>query len=297
MMDGTLTIHLIASQDEGISMDTIINWSELWKAIHVSSRLRTDKDRDPGKIWNKKAHAYSRITRDEKESTKQELSMLDLLPTDTVLDMGAGTGRLSVPIAGMVSHVTALDASEGMLSHLEERMSAAGRTNYSVVVKRWEDVVVGSDIPVHDVVIAAFSLGFYDVGAALRKLDSAARRSVHLFWHMGSWREPEEMALYTAVHGEEGTRQVGYPDALFLVNILHGLGIYADIRIYRALWETVYESPKEAAEQWITMHAPGYEDLDLVTRHFSERLEKDDEGKFHERSVRTTAMVSWKKGE
>jgi len=292
-----LTIDLIASQDEGIIMDTIINWNELWKAIHVSSRLRTEKDRDPGKIWNKKAGAYNRITKDEKESTKQEISMLDLLPTDTVLDMGAGTGRLAVPIAGMVSHVTALDASAEMLTHLKERMAAEGRTNYSVVVKRWEDVVIGSDLPVHDVVIAAFSLGLYDVGAALLKLDAAAKRSVHLFWHMGEWRGPAEMALYTAVHGEEGTRQVGYPDALFLVNILHGLGIYADIRIYRALWETVYDSPEEAAEQWITMHAPDYEDIELVTRHFRERLEKDSEGKFHERSVRTTAMVSWKKGE
>lgn len=292
-----MTIPFIVSQEEGIIMDTIINWNELWKAIHVSSRLRTEKDRDPGKIWNSKAHAYSRITRDEKASTKQELSMLDLSPTDTVLDMGAGTGRLTVPIAGMVSHVTALDASEGMLSHLKERMAEEGRTNYSCVVKRWEDVVIGSDIPVHDVVVAAFSLGFYDVGAALLKLDAAARRSVHLFWHIGPWREPEEMALYTAVHGEEGSRQVGYPDALFLVNILHGLGIYADIRIYRAVWETVYESPQEAAEQWITMHAPGFEDLDLVTRHFEERLQKDDDGGFRETSVRTTAMVSWRKGE
>jgi len=288
---------LIASQGEGIIMDKIINWNELWKAIHASSRHRVDKESDPGKIWDKKAAAYNRITNDEKESTKQELSMLDLSPTDTVLDVGAGNGRLAVPIAGMVSHVTALDASEGMLSHLEQRMAAEGRTNYSVVVKRWEDVVIGSDIPVHDVVIAAFSLGIYDVGAALQKMDAAARRSVHLFWHMGEWREPEEMALYIAVHGEESTRHKGYPDALFLVNILHGLRIYADIRIYHALWETVYDSPEEAAEQWITMHAPDFEDLDLVTRHFSERLRKDDAGKFHERSVRTTAMVSWKKGE
>jgi SAM-dependent methyltransferase len=278
-------------------MQSIINWNELWKAIHVSSRPRVEKDRDPGSIWNKKAHAYNRITRDEKESTRQEIGLLNLFPTDTVLDMGAGTGRLAVPIAGMVSHVTALDSSEGMLGHLRNRMEAEGRANYTCVVKRWEDVEVGVDLPVHDVVIAAFSLGFYDVGSALLKLDAAAKRSVHLFWHMGEWREPQEMSLYTAVHGEEANRRVGYPDALFLVNILHDYGIYADIRIYRALWETVYDSPEEAAKHWITMHAPDFPDLDLVTRHFKERLEKDDEGKFHERSVRRTAMVSWSKGE
>lgn len=278
-------------------MDSIINWDELWKAIHVSSRLRVEKDQDPGKVWDKKAGAYSRITRDEKESTRQELSMLDLRPADSVLDMGAGTGRLAVPIAGKVSHVTALDASPGMLSHLEERMAAEGRTNYSCVVKRFEDVVVGEDIQVHDVVIAAFSLGFYDVGSALLKLDAAARRSVHLFWHMGEWRSQKEMAIYTAVYGEEGTRQVGYPDALFLANILHGYKIYPDIRIYRALWETAYDSPKEAAEQWLTMHAPDFEDIGLVTRHFEDLLEKGDDGKYHERSVRITAMLSWRKGE
>jgi len=75
---------------------------------------------------------------------------------------------------------------------------------------RWEDVAIGRDVGPHDVAIAAFSLGFYDLAAVLRKLDAAARRSVYLFWHAGEWRSHEEMALYRAVFGEGGALRKGY---------------------------------------------------------------------------------------
>ncbi len=276
-------------------MHRIINWNELWKAIYISSPERLDKSRDPAAAWDRRAAAYRRVTRGEKEATRLELEILNLQGGETVLDVGAGTGRLAVPIAMTAAHVTALDPSEGMLNVLRERMAAEGLTNYSCVKMRWEDAVIGRDIEPHDLVIAAFSLGFYDLAAALEKLDSAATRAVHLFWHAGEWRGPEEMALYRAVFGEEATMRKGYPDYIFPVNILHDAGIYPNVRIYNAVWETVYDSPEEAARTWVAMHNPRMEDLSPVRDYFARVLYRDEAGKYVETTRRPTAAVWWEK--
>ncbi len=286
---------LILFQGERKGMHRIIDWNELWKAIHASSPGRSEKDRDPAAVWDKRAAAYQRATRDETEATEQELAVLDLRPSDTVLDVGAGTGRLAVPIARTAAHVTALDPSGGMLSILEERMAAAGRSNYSCVRMRWEDVVVGRDIEPHDLVIAAFSLGFYDLAAALQKLDAAATRAVYLFWHAGEWRSRDEMALYRAVFGEEVALQKGYPDYIYPVNILHDAGIYPNVRIYHAVWEVVYDSVDEAVQNWVAMHSPDQEDRSSIVEYFSRVLARDASGKYVERSVRPTAAIWWTK--
>ncbi len=276
-------------------MHRIIDWNEFWKAVYASSPDRVEKGRDPAAHWNKRAAAYRRATRDERRATEQELAILDLRPGETVLDVGAGTGRLAVPVARTAAHVTALDPSEGMLAVLREQMAAAGRTNYSCVRMRWEDTVIGKDIEPHDVVIAAFSIGFYDLAAALEKLDAAARRAVYLFWHAGEWRDPVEMALYRAVFGEEATMRKGYPDYIYPVNILHDAGIYPNVRIYHAVWDAVYDSVEDAARAWAAMHNPGMEDLSPVRDYFSRTLRKDGAGKYVETTVRPTAAVWWEK--
>ncbi|MDI6720191.1 MAG: methyltransferase domain-containing protein [Methanomicrobiales archaeon] len=276
-------------------MHRIIDWNELWKAVHASSPWREEKERDPAAVWDRRAAAYQRVTRDEKRATEQELFLLDIRPGDTVLDMGAGTGRLAVPVARTAAHVTALDPSGGMLAILKERMAEAGRSNYSCVRMRWEDAVIGRDIEPHDVVIAAFSLGFYDLGAALQKLDAAARRAVYLFWHAGEWRGGREMELYSAVFGEEGARRKGYPDYIYAVNILHDAGIFANVRIYRAIWDAVYDSVDEAVQSWVAMHSPGLEDLSPVYDYFARTLRRNEDGKFVETTVRPTAAVWWEK--
>jgi len=276
-------------------MHRIIDWNELWKALHVSSPERAEKDRNPAAHWDKRAAAYRRVTRDERSATEQELAILGVQPGETVLDMGAGTGRLAVPVARTAAHVTALDPSEGMLAILRERMAAEGLTNYSCLRKRWEDTVIGRDVEPHDVVVAAFSLGFYDLAAALEKLDAAARRAVYIFWHAGEWRNPGEMALYRTVFGEEAAGEKGYPDYIFPVNILHDAGIYPNVRIYRAAWDAVYDSVEDAARTWAAMHNPGMEDLTPVREYFARALRKDGSGKYIETAVRPTAAVWWEK--
>ena len=103
------------------------------------------------------------------------------------------------------------------------------------------------------------------------------------------------MVLYRAVFGEEGARQKGYPDYIYPVNILHDAGIYADVRIYPAIWESVYESVDEAARNWVTLHNPGQVDLAPVEAFFSRVLKKDPSGRYRQTAVRRTAVISWGK--
>ena len=279
-------------------MQRIIDWNELWKAIHSTSPERTAKDRNPAAVWDKRAAAYEHISREGNAATKRDLSFIDVCPEDTVLDMGAGTGRLAVPLAGRVRHVTALDPSSGMLAILRERMERAGHTNYSCVQMRWEDTEIGQDIEPHDVVLAAFSLGFYDLGSELAKLDQAAKRSVYLFWHAGEWRGAREMVLYKDVFGEEGALQKGYQDYIFPLNILHDAGIYTDVHIYPALWESSFDSVDEAVRNWVTMHYPDLQDLSPVTKFFSRELRPDSSGRrLIYSAVRPTAVIWWNKEE
>jgi SAM-dependent methyltransferase len=282
-------------QAEEPGMHRVIDWNELWKATHGCSPERSRKDRDPAAVWDKRAGAYHHATRDGTRATDQELGILRLQGNDTVLDIGAGTGRLAVPIAGRVAHVTALDPSGGMLGILEERMQEMGHTNWTMVRMRWEDVVIGNDIKPHDVAIAAFSLGFYDLGAALQKLDAAARRSVYLFWHAGEWRSREEMELYRTVFGEEAAMQRGYPDYIYPVNILHDAGIYPNVQVYRGIWDTEYDSVDDAVNTWVAMHDPGREDLAPIREYFTRVLRRNVSGTYVETSVRSSAAVWWEK--
>lgn len=277
-------------------MHRIIDWNELWKAVYAAAPRRRRRDRDPGAAWDKKAGAYGRAVGDEAAVTAREVGMIGLLPGDRVLDMGAGTGRLAVPMAEVAAHVTALDPSKGMLERLEAGMAAKGLTNYSCIRMRWEDAAIGENVEEHDVVVAAYSLGFYDLKAALEKIDAAARRCVCLFWHAGEWRTPAERALMKAAFGLEEEGDSGYPDYSYIVNILHDMDVYADVTVYDAVLTNRYASPEEAALQWATLHEAPEESLGTITDHFSAMLEPDGGGGYLHRKRRRQAMIRWEKG-
>jgi hypothetical protein len=173
-------------------------------------------------------------------------------------------------------------------------MASKGLTNYSCMRMRWEDAAIGQNVEEHDVVVAAYSLGFYDLGAALEKIDAAARRCVCLFWHAGEWRTPAEMALRKAVFGGEEEHD-GYPDSSYIANILHDREIYADVTVYDAVLTSRYASPEEAARQWATLHEAPEESAGTIADHFAAMLEPDGTGGYLHRKRRRQAMIRWEK--
>lgn len=265
------------------NMDDLPDYNELWRA---AVEFRRGKERDPGAHWDKKTMAFDRAAR--ADGIPVECCMIGVRPNETVLDIGAGTGRLAVPLARQARHVTALDPSGKMLERLRQHMEEAGLSNYTLMKARWEDEEVES----HDVVIGANVLVFADLRAALAKMDAAARRAVYLFWHAGEWREPDEIALYRAVFGEG---QVGYPDYLWVVHILHEMGIYANVSIYRTEHAARYDSADEAAASWCRLHEVPEGREATVRTHFARVLVPLERGGYVLRQRRRMAMIWWEK--
>lgn len=271
-------------------MELLPDYNELWRAaVEAGGREKID---DPGAVWDRRAGAYDRARGAERGA--DEVSVMTIRAEDTVLDIGAGTGRLAVPMARVARHVTALDPSGKMLAVLGRHMREAGLKNYTCMKTRWEDVTLGVDIGPHTVVVAANALGFADLKRELEKIDAAATRAVYLFWHAGEWREADEQELWRDVFGAEGGRG-GYPDYLVIVHVLHDLGIYANVTITGTETVTPYPSSEAAAADWTRMHDPPAGKEEAVVDHFRKVLEPDGKGGYVLVRRRKRAMIWWEK--
>lgn len=91
-----------------------------------------------------------------------------------VLDIGAGTGVLSIPMSSVGCAVEALEPSRGMQTILGEKLSSLGVRSVTTIGERWEDFEP-PQAPPFDLIIACNSLHLVRGGimAGMRKVFSA----------------------------------------------------------------------------------------------------------------------------
>jgi SAM-dependent methyltransferase len=100
-----------------------------------------------------------------------------LTPEMTVLDIGAGIGRWTLPIARKVRRVTAVEPLQGMRQVLVERAAAQDIGNLDVVDTPW----LAAEVPPHDVAIAIHATyTTTDLLGFIRKMEASARCSCYL---------------------------------------------------------------------------------------------------------------------
>lgn len=135
-------------------MNGWLDWREIEKQNDWGVREKTDA---MGEMWNKDAGMWDVRWKNEEEFTKRQADALELLATDTVLDIGCGTGPLTMHIAPRVSRIIAQDYGVDMLGLLASNAEARGLRNVETLQGNWHDMEPGRDLPVCDVAVARWS--------------------------------------------------------------------------------------------------------------------------------------------
>lgn len=95
-----------------------------------------DESNHPGEDFDIEAKIYDdkvRKFRDIRKENEELLSILNLQPDQTVLEIGAGTGEFALAAARHCLKVTAVDTSQGMLRLAENKARSMGIENIEFI--------------------------------------------------------------------------------------------------------------------------------------------------------------------
>jgi SAM-dependent methyltransferase len=238
-------------------MCPLINWEEL-RQLTIPQGPPRSRQGETGNMWDKSADMYNRMAGMEKTYTLNQINAFDTAPTDTVLDIGCGPGRISVPMAQRARSVTSIDSSEKMLDYCRKNAREAGVTNLDARLLDWEKAVVGENLEQHDIVIASRSPGMSDI----RKISSFARKyAVVIAWANAPnipmiigdlFKGLDEARRLPPVRQD---RSIGYN---VTYNIIYDAGYDPNVRIVTDGFTRDFASREQAyAELWQLREIPG----------------------------------------
>jgi hypothetical protein len=182
---------LIADRNEGRSREAVVvslaaavppraaRWAaaERWAgrvAANAAQVARLRESVDPADFYASRVRSFQS---GGYPATEWPRLLALLRPGDTWIDVGAGAGRLAVPLAGAVRQVVAVEPSESMRRALESGLADRDRANVRIIDGRWPQVAAKAGRG--EVALAAFVVFDQpDIVGFLEAMERAARRRV-----------------------------------------------------------------------------------------------------------------------
>lgn len=279
-------------------MNGLVNWDAIMRKMNAQGGKVDTATANQN--WSRFAPMYNFMASLETEYTQKQVDQMILDENDTVLDVGCGIGRLTIPVAKKVKSVTALDVADGMLDYCQNNVEKAGLTNVNIMNLDWNEVEVGKDIPKHDVVFASRSVGLKDI----IKLNNAANKYAFVlsFSEYPSLRDTQLELLEGIVENNQSPvdptrRMFGY-NVIF--NLLYDNGFDPMVKVLDDGFERVYESKESAYDDlgFLTLeHTVGRiittEEEHIFRKNVDKYLLKESNGKYRFLRNTKTYVIGW----
>jgi 2-polyprenyl-3-methyl-5-hydroxy-6-metoxy-1,4-benzoquinol methylase len=190
---------------------------EAWKQLvdaNAAQVRRLSEYGEPADYWAD-GFAGQIVSMDNvSQSMTQLFSLADA--NQTWLDIGAGYGRVTLPLSRHVRRITALDPSPGLTQCLRVHIADHGIENIDVLEPQdWPPAISPG---VHDVCLALNVVNFVaEIGPFLDAMEQHARdRCVIVATELGTAWQPVE-PVFAALHGERFIRQPALQEILALL--------------------------------------------------------------------------------
>ena len=210
-------------------------------------------------------------------------------PDQTVIDVGAGGGRLALPIALRCKQVVAVEPSSSMAAVLTDQARDYSIENVSVVQARWEE----AQIEPGDLALCAHVVYVVrDIGAFLRKLDAHARETVLVVLYNAA-PQSQVYAIWKLIHGNE---RLALPSLPQLKEVLTELEIDAQIDLLPPQAPRGFDTREDALQQlsrrlYLTDSSPEANRLEQLLPDLL--IEEDGVFRIKDAEPLYPAIVSW----
>ena len=262
------------------------DYLELWRNLVLMGGFRF------ATMFNQKekAEAYELATRRKNQDRRDillDFVINDLRPEYAILDIGAGTGRWTVPLAKIASRVTAVEPAGPMLDILKRNAQEAGVTDrINLVPATWE----GADIGMYDVSVSLHAMYLStDFAAFIHKMEAHTKHRCYL----GVRHFPIDGRIQELSTKIYGTRHDS-PNFIIAFNALYQMGINANVLIedLKHHWNDAnLEAAFTRAKRHLRLDTVGTYD-DLVFTTLKRRLGYKD-GAYIWPDFTSTALAWW----
>ena len=269
--------------------------SELWRQMVETEHAQSEEMRGvvppPDDHWRPYAAQFRADPHRSDDPLVNRLSEI-VAANQTVMDVGAGGGRLALPLALRCRSVVAVEPSASMSSVLSQQAEEYGIKNVSLVQARWEEAQVE---PTDVVLCAHVVYTVRDIAAFLSKLDAHANRLVLIILY----NAPPQSQIYPLWQQVHGRKRLPLPSLPELLEVLRELGVDPDIDTLPDQNPRGIDSFEQAVEQLSRRLylAAGSPEAERLEKLLPEILTKRD-GVFIIGSVEPLrpTLVSWKPG-
>ena len=248
------------------------------------------KDEPPADSWSNSAQQFRADPRRTDDGLLNHLRQL-VTPEQVVLDVGAGGGRLALPLALVAQKVIAVEPSPSMCRVLRETAAEFDVRNVDVVESGWLEAEVGQA----DVAICAHVLYvIQDIEAFVRKMERHAGLVLAVLY-----QAPPQSQVYRLWEPVHGVPRLPLPSLPEFLEVLEQLGVAPDVEVVRTERNRGYDSLETAKEQlarrlYVTPESPEMARLEAL---LPQVLEEKDGGFSIKGAIHLEPrVISWRPG-